>query len=108
LVVTELAVPLREQNLSADNYVLNFCPDGRQVILTLSNHILIFSLELKSLLFIGEAIHGKIPCFIQKAIVFKRVLYFAANDHHQIFAMPLKECIANAAMPTFTRYKMPA
>ena len=107
LVMNELAVPLREQNLNVDNYIINYCAEGRFIVLTLSNHILIFSLEFKSLLFIGEAQHSKNPCFIERAAIHKGVLYFSATDHHQLFVVSIKECVQTRCMPTFTRFKLP-
>ena len=53
LVRNEFAVPLRQQSLNVDNYILNFSSEKQQVMLTLSNQILVYSLELKTLIFVG-------------------------------------------------------
>lgn len=64
LVTNELAVPLREQNLNVDNYILNYSPEGRLLALTLSNHLLVYSLEQKNLILVAEAQISKSPLFI--------------------------------------------
>ena len=87
LVVNELNVPLKEQNLNVDNYILNYSHENKHIILTLSNHILIYSLELKSLIFITDVQHNKNPCFIEQAALYKNTLYFSATDHHQLFSI---------------------
>jgi hypothetical protein len=90
-----------------DNYIINYSLEGKHIVLTLSNHILIFSLEFKSLLFIGEAYHSKSPCFIERAVINKNVLYFSATDHHQLFSFSIKECVQSNTMPAFSRFKLP-
>jgi WD40 repeat protein len=86
---------------------LNYSIEGKNIVLTLSNHILIFSLEFKNLLFIGEAQYSKVPCFIERAVINKNVLYFSATDHHQLFSLSIKDCIQTNTMPAFVRFKLP-
>lgn len=95
LVKNEFAVPLRQQSLNVDNYILNYSAEHRQIMLTLSNQILIYSLESKTLIFVGEAAQNRTPCFIERAVYKRGHLYFSATDHFQLFSVSIKDCIRN-------------
>lgn len=95
LVKNEFAVPLRQQSLNVDNYILNYSPEHRHIMLTLSNQILIYSLESKTLIFVGEAAQNKSPCFIEKAVYKRGHLFFSATEHYQLFSVSIKDCIKN-------------
>jgi len=76
-------------------------------MLTLSNQILIYSLELKTLVFVGEAYQGKQPCFIEKAVYKKGQLYFSATEQFQLFSVKLKDCIKSGTIGHYNKFKMP-
>lgn len=77
------------------------------MILTLSNHILIYSLHLKALVFVGEASQNKSPCFIEKAVQKTGVLYFSATDHPSLLAIRLPECLKAGYIPNYIKFKLP-
>jgi hypothetical protein len=107
LVKNELGVPLRQQSLNVDNYILNYYPEDKQVILTLSNHILVYSLHLKALVFVGEASQNKNPCFIEKAVQRAGTLYFSATDHPTLLAIRLPDCLKAGTITNYTKFKLP-
>jgi WD40 repeat protein len=76
-------------------------------MLTLSNQILIYSLELKTLIFVGEAFQGKTPCFIEKAVYQKGQLFFSATDQFTLFSVRISECIKTGNISHYNKFKMP-
>ena len=76
-------------------------------MLTLYNHILVYSLAEKSLVVVGEAVHNKNPCFIEQAAVNKGILFFTATDHHSLFALSLPEAVRLRSINQFVRFKLP-
>lgn len=107
LVKNEFSVPLRQQSLNVDNYLLNYNAQSREVILTLSNQILVYSLELKTLIFVGEAYQNKTPCFIEKAVFSNGNLYFSATDQSTVFSVRLVDCINAGTINHYNKFKMP-
>ena len=76
-------------------------------MLTLYNHILVYSLAEKSLVVVGEAVHSKTPCFIEQSAVSKGILFFTATDHHSLFALSLTEAVRTRHIHQFVRFKLP-
>jgi hypothetical protein len=90
-----------------DNYILNYSPESKQLVLTLSNHVLVYSLDQKSLIFVGETQQSKNPCFIEKAVLKKGLLYFSATDHHQLFAINVADCVRAGVISNYIKFKLP-
>lgn len=76
-------------------------------MLTLSNQILVYSLQLKTLIFVGEAYQNKNPCFIEKAVFKKGILYFSATDCYNLFSVKLADSIKSGHIVYHNKYKMP-
>jgi hypothetical protein len=79
LIMNEFLVPLREETLEVDNYTLNYNEQLNLIIFTLSNHILIYSLEKKILLVVVEAQGKNTPYYINRTATRGSLLFFSAT-----------------------------
>lgn len=86
---------------------MNYNSESKEVILTLSNQILIYSLELKTLIFVGEAYQNKTPCFIEKAVYKNGQLYFSATEQFTLFSVRLADCVKTGSINNYGKFKMP-
>jgi hypothetical protein len=86
--------------------MLNYNCEQKLVILTLYNHVLVYSLDKKILIFVGEA-QNKNPYFIEKSVMRKQTLYFIATDQHFIYSINIPEAINAGAINNYTKFKLP-
>ena len=74
--------------MDADNFCLTYNSRFRYIVLTLSDHILVYSLEKRTLVFAGEA-RGKNPYYISKVATANKYLYFSAVDQRNVYSIDL-------------------
>lgn len=79
LIMNDFPVPLREETLEVDNYSLCYNDKLNLIVFTLSNHILLYSLETKTMLVVTEATHNKMPLYITQTTTKDTTLYFTAT-----------------------------
>ena len=78
------------------------------IILTLSNHILVYSVAKKTLLVVAEAQGKNNPYYICRTATRNNMLYFSATDQKNIYGVNLEEVIKHANITSYTKYKIAA
>ena len=106
LIINDFPIPLREEAFEVDNYNLCYNIDSNVILLSLSNHILIYSIDKKSLLSITEMHSKSTPYYITKIVSEGKFIYFSATDQKCLFSVSLDNCIKN--QPNYTKFKISA
>ena len=78
------------------------------IILTLSNHILIYSVAKKTLLVVVEAQGKNSPYYIMRTATRDKILYFSATEQKNIYAVNLEETIKQATISNYIKFKIAA
>lgn len=76
------------------------------VIFTLSNHVLIYSVSKKTLLVVAETSNKNSPLYIIKTVTKGNNMYFSTTEQKIIYGFNLQQCIQNANINMYIRYKL--
>lgn len=76
--------------------------------MSLSNHILIYSVEQKSLKVVVEAQGKNSPYYISQIATQGKMLYFSASEQKNIYGIDLLETVKAGTIPNYVKFKIAA